>query len=324
MSGISATNYTDLNGLAELKAKAGKDPEGSLDQVAKQFESLLMHQMLKSMRQASLGDGLLDNEQSLFYRDMFDQQLAIHLADGGGMGLAEVIKRQLGGEATTVLPVKSMEDYRRQAVSVQPASAKEIALRTSTDNVVHAKAETTPVQPKAESAFSSFVPRSPQEFVEKLLPMATEAASLLGLKPQALLAQAALESGWGKHVMQFANGDPANNLFGIKADSRWGGDKVTVSTLEYEQGVAVRKKAHFRAYEDYRQSFLDYVDFLKADPRYAKALQSTDDPVAYFQELQKAGYATDPNYAKKISAVLHGNEMSAATERLKAVENQPL
>jgi flagellar protein FlgJ len=154
--------------------------------------------------------------------------------------------------------------------------------------------------------------------------MATEAASLLGLKPQALLAQAALESGWGKHVMQFANGDPANNLFGIKADSRWGGDKVTVSTLEYEQGVAVRKKAHFRAYEDYRQSFLDYVDFLKADPRYAKALQSTDDPVAYFQELQKAGYATDPNYAKKISAVLHGNEMSAATERLKAVENQPL
>ena len=335
MNNIDATVYTDFNGLAELKAKAAKDPDSALSAVAKQFESLFMHQMLKSMREASLGDGLLDNDQTLFYRDMFDQQLAIHLSESGGMGLAEVIERQLGGQSVSGMPGRSVDDYRQSAIlSVQPQQMQIISQNTEAaasqvdkSNTVQSVSATQTVESKQAAdvdVSESFIPQSPSEFVEKLWPWAQEAASMLGMKPQMLLAQAALESGWGKHVMRHADGNSANNLFGIKADRRWDGDKVAVSTLEYEEGVAVRKKAHFRAYESYRESFLDYVEFLKADPRYEKALQSADDPDAYFKELQKAGYATDPNYAKKIRAVLNGNELSAASEQFKVAEDQPI
>ncbi|MCG8425955.1 MAG: rod-binding protein, partial [Chromatiales bacterium] len=221
MDRINASLYTDFSGLAELKAKAGDNPDETIDQVAKQFESLFMQQMLKSMRQASLGDGLLDNDQSLFYRDMYDQQLALHLSEsGGGIGLADVIKRQLGGGETVSHPVKSLDDYRRMVVAMaQPQSDVEVSQKASPAKEPQdaAEAVTEPVDEiaAAETVRESFTPASPQEFIEKLWPWASEAASLLGIEPQALLAQAALESGWGKHVMKFANGDLANNLFGI-------------------------------------------------------------------------------------------------------------
>ncbi|OQX36262.1 MAG: flagellar rod assembly protein/muramidase FlgJ, partial [Candidatus Sedimenticola endophacoides] len=142
------------------------------------------------------------------------------------------------------------------------------------------------------------------EFVERLLPWAREAAALLGLQPEALLAQAALETGWGRRMVRFSDGAPAHNLFGIKADRRWQGNKVAVNTLEYEQGVAVRHRAYFRAYDSFRDSFSDYVRFLRQSPRYQGALALAEDPAAYFGELQRAGYATDPAYARKITRIL--------------------
>jgi len=142
------------------------------------------------------------------------------------------------------------------------------------------------------------------DFVEKLWPWAMEAAKRLGLKPQALIAQAALETGWGQHLMRKTDGSPSNNLFGIKADKRWGGDRVSVDTLEFEQGVSVKKRAHFRSYDSFRQSFEDYVNFLQSSPRYRGALSATADTGRYFTALQEAGYATDPEYARKIEAVL--------------------
>ncbi len=322
----SASIYTNMDGLTALKARASEDAQSSLDEVARQFESLFMQQMLKSMRQASLGEGLMDSEQSLFYRDMYDQQLSLHLAESGGIGLADVIKRQLGGAdeagANGTLPVKSIEDYRRLAMALKMYSTPE------RDNVRTGEAAGLPGVTEVEQGIPAASkasgvdqpdPRhwSPEEFVENLWPWATEAAGLIGLKPQALLAQAALETGWGKKLIRSADGAPANNLFGIKADRRWEGDRVSVNTLEYEADMAVKKRAYFRSYDSLRDSFHDYVDFLQSNPRYGQALGSTQDSAAYFTELQRAGYATDPNYAKKINAVMNGPEMTRAVERLK-------
>lgn len=334
----NASIYTNMEGLTALKARASQDAEGSLDQVARQFESLFVQQMLKSMRQAGLGEGLMDSEQSLFYRDMYDQQLSIHLAESGGMGLADVIKRQLGGAeeagADTALPEKSIEEYRRLAMAVNMYSTPEAgnadrAGRAHRDDIAVAggpsgtsRIEAGQNEPVAEQPD----PRhwSAEEFVENLWPWATEAAGLIGLKPQALLAQAALETGWGKKLIRAADGAPANNLFGIKADRRWEGDRVSVNTLEYEAGAAVKKRASFRSYESLRDSFHDYVDFLQSNPRYNEALGAAENSQAYFIELQRAGYATDPNYANKINAVLNGPEMTRAVERLKLQDERSL
>lgn len=310
----NASIYTSMEGLTALKARASKDAKGSLDEVAKQFESLFVQQMLKSMRQAGLGEGLMDNDQSLFYRDMYDQQLAIHLSESGGMGLADVIKRQLGdtGQAESgnaVMPVKSIEDYRRLAMALrlyQPGVPDDSV--GAADPLQANSTEMNQPDPKHWSS---------DEFVAQLWPWATEAAGLLGLKPQALVAQAALETGWGKHLIRSADGSAANNLFAIKADQRWDGDRVSVNALEYDQGTAVKRRTAFRSYESLRDSFHDYVDFLQSNPRYDKALESTTDSAAYFTELQRAGYATDPEYANKINAVMNGAEMARALERLK-------
>lgn len=329
MNSSSASIYTDFQGLSELKARAGRDADASLNEVARQFESLLISQMLKGMRQTSMGEGMMESDQSLFYRDMYDQQLAIHMAESGGMGLAEVITRQMGGEAdklpSTISTVKDMADYRQQAVAMAEMRADErravgkqqaqASTPTTASNAVAAAADTTQKDPASWTA---------EEFVETLWPWAREAAAMLGLEPQALLAQAALETGWGKHQMRLADGSPANNLFGIKADHRWSGEHATVETLEYEQGVAVRKRANFRAYDSYQESFNDYVNFLSSSPRYQETLEKTGDSSAYFTSLQQAGYATDPKYAEKINRLLEGPEMSRALARLKTQVSQPL
>ena len=305
MNAADAQLYADFSGLAKLKVQAGRDAQGALDQVAKQFESLLMGQMLKSMRQASLGEGILDNDKSLFYRDLFDQQLAQQLASSGGLGLAAVIKRQLADPTDAVNPLaRDLDDYRsrpQQRISSPRAAAP-----------------TAPVTGDDPAKWDG------GQFVQKLWPWALEAAGKLGLAPQALLAQAALETGWGAHMIRQPDGAPSNNLFGIKSGARWQGDNVEVASLEYEQGVAVQRRDRFRAYASLRDSFNDYVEFVQSNPRYERALQVTGDSHSYFSELQRAGYATDPDYADKIDALLKGPRMTQALERLKGGEEGPL
>ena len=309
--------YADFSGLAELKAKSVNDQAGSTAEVARQFESLLINQMVKSMRQASLGEGILDSDQSLFYRDMFDQQLSLHLSENGGIGLAAAIERQLeGAQAALKSDGKDVAAYRLNPLTVR-----------HTENSGSSPEASAPAG-KANSANSVDSPDaanwSTADFVEKLWPWALEAANRIGLQPQALLAQAALETGWGRRMIRQMDGSPSHNLFGIKADSRWDGDRVSVSTLEYEEGSAVKRRDDFRSYGSFRESFNDYVNFLSANPRYEQALQSTSDSRAYFSALQRAGYATDPRYAQKIDSVIRGREMNQAIEQLKTKVNQPL
>jgi flagellar protein FlgJ len=292
--------YTDFSGLAALKSHARKDQHAALDQVARQFESLFVQMMLKSMRDASFGGGLLDSQQSQFYRDMYDEQIALHLSQDKGIGLAAEIKRQLGGAIAPQYEGMTPREYLGTPVLAQPASAGDAV--QDPDAVAARPGAGQPV----------LLDGSPDTFLASLWPLAEEAAARLQLAPEAMLAQAALETGWGKHVMRRGDGSSSHNLFGIKADARWQGESVRVDTLEYQDGVAVKQRARFRAYPSYRESFHDYVDFLQRNPRYQDALRNTGDARAYFDALQDAGYATDPAYARKIGRILDGESMQRA------------
>ncbi len=279
--------YTDFSGLAALRARAREDQGAALDQVARQFESLFLQMMLKSMRDASFGGGLMDSKQSEMYRDMFDKQIAMDMSQGEGIGLADVLKQQLGTGISMAHSDLAPEDYLGMPIVAQP------------------KASTGAPPSEAPAVLDG----SPEAFLDKLWPAAEEAAAKLQLAPEALLAQAALETGWGRHVMRHHGGDSSHNLFGIKADSRWQGEKVRVSTLEYRDGVALKTRANFRAYSSFEDSFSDYVDFVQRNPRYGDALEKTQDAKAYFGALQQAGYATDPAYSEKIQRILDSEPM---------------
>lgn len=264
----TASVYTDFQGLAALRGEARKESPEALRAVAKEFEAIFMQMMLKSMRAANLGEGIFDSEQGGFYQEMFDKQIAMDLAQRKGLGLADVLVRQLsrGGDARP-----------------SPAAAR------------------------AEAP--SFA--SPGDFVARLRGDARGAAERLGVATEVLLAQAALETGWGRHIMRTPEGGSSHNLFGIKAGPDWQGARVVATTVEYRDGVAAREQAVFRAYDSFADSFDDYADFLQAHPRYREALSQGDDPGAYLRALQEAGYATDPRYAEKIGAILQRDLLAA-------------
>ena len=319
--------YTELNQLNDLRRKASTDEKAALQEVAQQFEQIFLGMMLKSMRDANASfgeDNPFNSDNTRFFQDMYDQQLTLELAGSGGMGLADVMVRQLS-QHSDVRTTKGREDDERPLTEAEMLINRAMNLTAGmAASAVLGQAQTAPpqnlakeepdadeayrvdaVKPQRQSVDLENLPKrfeSPQEFVDSLLPLAEEMADELGVDPRVLLAQAALETGWGRHII---NG--SNNLFNIKADSRWAGDRVSVSTLEYRDGVAGKEMAAFRAYGSYAESFRDYVDFLRSNPRYQQALQSTADPASFVRELQAAGYATDPNYANKIERIFNGN-----------------
>jgi len=280
----SADVYTDFNGLAKLKTDAKQQTPGAIKEVAKQFESVFVGMVLKSMRDAKLTEGgIMDNDQSRFFQDMYDQQLAVHLSGEPGIGLADMIAKQLGAKE---------EDAKAELAGLGLPEYQDEPLKLYNYD---------------ETLLSSYIPTSQMntklDFVNQLGDSAKEAAKVLGVDAKVLLAQAALETGWGKKVLKSSNGNPSFNLFNIKAYNNWHGKKVTVNTLEFNQGVARKEKAAFRAYDSYQESFNDYVEFIKYNPRYKHALASSANVEEYIRELQSAGYATDPDYAKKVMRI---------------------
>lgn len=296
----AAFNYNDLNGLNSLKSLARKDDAAALKGVAQQFESMFINMMLKSMRDATdvMASDLLSSNETKFYRDMHDQQLSLHLAESGGYGLAEVMFEQMSAQLPQRpadfynIDVKSLNDSIRPEIPVAPAvnePADSNAAETSSSfNLNNTELDKL-------SAFES-----PEAFIESLLPHAEQAAQRLGVEPRILVAQAALETGWGKSMIKDDQGANSFNFFGIKADQRWQGAVADTQTHEYVEGNRISIRDAFRAYEDPSQSFNDYVDFLKNNPRYQAALDQVDDPEQFVRSLQSAGYATDPEYANKI------------------------
>ncbi|MCX7086594.1 MAG: flagellar assembly peptidoglycan hydrolase FlgJ [Methylococcales bacterium] len=324
----NADVYTDFNGLAKLKNEAREQSPEALKQAAKQFESLFLNMVLKSMRQAKLGDGLLDNDQSKFYQDMYDQQLAVHLSGEPGIGLADLMVKQLGGDQTRPLDNKDITDYinnplvnagTSQASSGVYSDLDRIKLETIRLGDAQAFAlgaldppDALEVQVGAADAPATTVSESKQTFVEHLLPLAQKAAAELGVEPKVLIAQAALETGWGHSVIKNRDGSSSYNLFNIKVSREWDGKQARVSALEFEGGVAKKVQSGFRAYASYADSFNDYVKFIKENPRYADALRQVSNPEQYMRELQQAGYATDPRYAGKVMTIYNSKAFTAS------------
>ncbi|MCU4676429.1 flagellar assembly peptidoglycan hydrolase FlgJ [Catenovulum sp. 2E275] len=321
--------YTDFAGLDELRKGGLNNDKAALKKAAQHFESIFMKMMLKSMRQAEEvladQDSPFNSQTAKFYRDMHDDQLAVNLSQTGALGLADLIVEQLDPNSQTY----KNADVLRNNASLQQAlnnpmqsfnlnqkpERDEITDLADLMNVEQANrfraanakyqanyeldALAAINQPQTDISFNS-----KQDFVDTLMPVAQKVADKLGLSPVAMIAQAALETGWGQKMIQNADGSNALNFFGIKADSRWAGDKTNVTSLEYRNGVAVREKSNFRSYQDIEQALQDYTQFINDNPRYNQALSVAHDPNAYVTELQNAGYATDPNYAQKIQTIL--------------------
>ncbi|GAA0367033.1 flagellar assembly peptidoglycan hydrolase FlgJ [Bowmanella denitrificans] len=289
-------NVHDLKGLDNLRRAAQAGDKGALEEAAKQFEAIFVRMMLKSMRDAqdvlADEDSPFNSQQGKFYRDMHDQQLATDLASGGSLGLADLIVKQLGQNVEGYTPASVL----RSDGNLSDINRSQIKALDS----IQARALGPLNQPgNKQPAFADA-----KDFIAALLPQAEQAAAQLGLDPRALVAQAAVETGWGQQMIHLPSGQNSHNLFGIKADKRWQGDKALVNTLEYQQGMAKPQKAAFRAYDSFADSMQDYVDFIRDNPRYQQAIGQSADSRRYFQELQKAGYATDPNYSDKIMQVM--------------------
>ena len=320
---MATPNYTDFSGLNEMRAQARVDPQSSLKQVAKQFEGIFIQMMLKSMRDASMGDAIFDSDQSKLYRDMFDKQVALDMANSKGIGIADALVRQLGKND----PEKDKADTVNLELNhpkESPLRGKMLPYSTQRLSAVDqhsvrglSSSELPAIKPMSDKTQFN----SPEEFTQHILPYAEKAANELGVSPLVLVAQAALETGWGKAVTQHKDGSSSYNLFNIKADKRWSGDNVIKSTLEYDNGMAKHEKASFRAYDSYADSFDDYVHFLRTNSRYDNVLRNSGNDKLFIQDLHKAGYATDPNYADKVLNILKRESMQVHAKASPASES---
>lgn len=303
----SLNTWTDLSGFAALRQTATSDAKAALPAVAKQFESIFTQMMLKSMRDASSGDGLMDSDAGNQWRDMFDQQLSVQLSQGGnGIGIAQMLVKQLGG----ALGVSS------DGANANGANGPTGATGTGNDSWEQRLHSVAGAVKATGEKVLKLLPKDAEDFVKQLAPYAQAAAEKLGVSVRAVLAQAALETQWGKHLPSHSNGNTSNNLFGMKAGSSWDGDKVSVKTLEFEDGMPVQKRAQFRSYDNPGQSFDDYAQLLSDNPRYAKALNHGEDVVGFAKGLVSGGYATDPSYAQKIIAIANSPQMRQALAAL--------
>lgn len=313
--------YTDFSGLNALKTQARSDKDAALEQVARQFESLFLAEMLKSMRKAGdvFAEGnYLNSNESEFYRDMFDSQVSLSMANGSGTGLAEALVRQMSRDVPGMDSQggrlaghrATLADYDRSV----PAISRNLPEQMK---AVEEVARSVPQEKPEQISIAADLPltfESPEHFVQELMPFAQRIGQESGIDPRLMVAQAALETGWGRHMIKGDGDQPSFNLFGIKADTRWGGDAVSITTTEFRGGVPMKERADFRAYPDYEASFRDYVDFLNSNPRYRDVLASADEPEVFADKLQEAGYATDPEYGSKIRRIMNRESLMTLSQ----------
>ncbi|MGB0663592.1 MAG: flagellar assembly peptidoglycan hydrolase FlgJ [Pontibacterium sp.] len=339
--------YTELSELNKIRQMGQDDNPEALRKVAEQFEQIFLSMLMKSMREAnrSFGeDNFLNSSQVQFYEGMLDEQMSLELAGKSGIGLSDVLVKQLTrdyGDAASSSPTMGSP----MSASTDPAAlAQQMMDRTMNTtaslaaSAVLGKAQKLPQLPPGVNAAQAILEAnqpstvtntasttgensqggmavnfdSPEGFVQSLMPVATEVATEIGVDPKVLLAQAALETGWGRYVIGQGSDENSHNLFNIKADSRWSGERVAAQTTEFVNGQPVAEVAQFRAYESYEESFRDYVRFIQSSPRYADALNQAHDPQGYIGSLQQAGYATDPEYAAKISRIFNSSILNTA------------
>lgn len=304
--------YTDLASVQSIRAL--KDKSQALRQVAEQFESMMLRMMMKSMRSANeaFAEGnYLNSHEANTYRDMLDDQMSLNLVKGRGLGIADVMVRQLQGRfgvaaTADATSMQALPERRSFAPVTMPAVA--------------ARSADVPMRAAGRQTQAMSFDGSIQQFVDRLYPMAEQAGKELGVSPMVLIAQSALETGWGKKMTAHHNGEPSLNFFNIKANRHWQGESVTVPTLEIRNGLPVKELGEFRAYNSAQDSFTDYVNFVKNSTRYEKACAS-EDAESYIRALAEGGYATDTHYADKVIRIMNSDELKAAVTS--AAENLP-
>jgi flagellar protein FlgJ len=275
----------DARSLDALRLQAKQNPEQAMKGVSRQFEAVFLQTLLKSMRDATPQDGLMDSDSTRMYTSMLDQQMAQSLS-ARGMGLADVLLRQL-------------QRGRQTDAGALPTPAPVEVSAPSSVSSPAAMATPAPGDAKAKTADSG------GNFLSRMKAHALEAANATGIPARFLLGQAALESGWGKREIRAADGSSSHNLFGIKAGRNWRGATVDVVTTEYTNGVPRQSVQKFRAYASYAEAFQNYASLMQNNPRYAAVLKQNDS-AGFAQGLQRAGYATDPRYAEKLTQILNG------------------
>lgn len=315
----------DLSQLDQLRKRGLSNDESALRAAAQQFEALFMNMLMKSMRQANkvfeTEDNPLSSRDVEFFQDMYDNQLTSELSSQGTLGLADLMVQQLSPTATSnhtpasMLPVNRVPGAVHSTRHAEPDNAAVEFAKPQQPVTVPYQAATA-ITGEASNGRSDRLNLSqgewrasnPMEFLEQLAPYAQQAAEQAGIAPESVLAQAALETGWGRYVVAHGDGS-SNNLFNIKADHRWQGEAAQTRTTEYYDGKPQREQAFFRVYGSVAESFNDYVNFLQSNPRYQQALSVGQQPQQFVEALQQAGYATDPSYASKLQTIMNSDVM---------------
>jgi len=330
MNTSRADVYTDFSAFSQLRAQARSGSAEGRRAAAEQVEALFLGMMLKSMRAA--GGSMLSGPGADIREGMFDSQLTLSLSKTSKLGFAELMLREFNARKTPVqdpVPTSGAVDGQIRAGRFASALWGRTVTPSEVSQGLQGAAVAAPGVPQAAAASSPAIPRSSplpvqentsepavrwnnaDEFAANLWPAAQRAAQALGTRPEAVLAVAALETGWGKHLPASASGASSNNLFGIKAYG-WPGPVTQSRTLEFDSGNVVRKIEPFRSYESAQQSFEDFVNVIKDRSRYAGVLDSGGDPVVFVRALQEAGYATDPKYAGKLETLMRSDTMRNA------------
>lgn len=285
----------DLRSLDRLKATSGKDAQAGIKDTAKQLEGLFMQELVKSMRSTTMNSGMMDNSATEMGTNMLDQQLASQMTGLPG-GLSDLITKQLERQ----LGISSNKDGKSSPLKGLGDMSISRMSDYQTDST-SAKASTSATDTLQDDKRLS----ASEKFVRKHKSAAQAAERATGIPASNILGQAALESGWGKHEIRMKDGTPSHNLFGIKATSNWTGKVAEVTTTEYIGGVARKVTAKFRAYDSYEDAFKDHAKLLSQSPRYSQTVAQADTAKGFANGLQKAGYATDPAYADKLTKVIN-------------------
>ncbi len=315
----NANVYTELSSLKALKGQVNSGDKEAIKEVAQQFEAIFLQMMLSGMRKTIQVDEEYGNDKAMYY-DLFDKQVAMNLAEKGGIGLAKIMMAQGG-----MVPVSQQQQLPSKPDSAhrwhtQPHPLPEHSnaivnekkyldkdLLAKIDNEIADKQAIAKAKNQAQE-MPSF--NSPIEFVQTIWNVAKDVILESGISPKVVIAQAALETGWGKHVIKNSTGESSFNLFGIKSGKQWSGDQAIANTLEFKDGLMVSTREGFRSYQSIKESVQDYVKFLQDNQRYKGVLEQSENPDQYAIELQKAGYATDPEYASKLQNIMQRKEFS--------------
>ena len=287
LSTNSGALAADARSLNNLKLQAGQKSPAAIKEAAKQFESLFMRELIKSMRDATMKSGMMDSPGGDLGADLLDQQFAVQMSGQPG-GLSDLIAQQLSRQMGSTEPGAT-------DAGTKPFAAPLSAMRKASSLAAYGAQAAVPA-PNATVSQSNFVQRHTEAAIN------VEKSS--GIPASYMVGQAGHETGWGRHEIKMKGGANSYNLFGIKAGAGWTGKVAEVSTTEYVNGVAHKTVAKFRAYDSYESSFRDYARLITQSPRYAQASQQTESAHAFATSLKKAGYATDPDYAAKLSRAI--------------------